>query len=916
MRRVAALSFLAWLGMPPAPAGVAAPPDHPIVPGFERFYTGEKADPARGGQLLLGELNCVSCHKLAESSPTVKQAPVLDFVTARTRIGYLRKFLRDPQAVKPGTTMPGLFAGDPARDQKVEAVLHFFASTGSLRQERPSMKGVGSGRDLYHKVGCVACHGSRDAIGNADKVAATSVPVGDLKTKYSIAGLAAFLEDPQHVRPSGRMPKLLAGKEAHDVANYLLQGARVELASGKGATNYSYYEGSWERVPNFGKLKPIATGTAIGFDVSVARRNDDFALKFEGVLKVEREAVYTFIVTSDDGSRLYIDGKLVVDNDGIHAPQARQGRTRLTKGVHKITVGFMQGGGGVELDVQIEAPGFGRHNLGDLVAVSEAALERKRPVTKDEDSLDVQPALVEKGRTLFATAGCASCHQMNEGKGAIASTLSAPALNKLKGEGGCLSATATKGLPAYALSATQRTALSASIKDPPAPPKTPAAVIGHTLITFNCYACHVRDKVGGADEVLDKFFQTTQPEMGEEGRVPPTLDGVGAKLTADYLRHLLDKGVHDRPYMHTRMPGFGVANVGHLVEAFASIDKAAAAVSVTFSDPLSRVKAQARHLTGAQAFGCVKCHTFAGSKAEGVQGIDMTLMPKRLRHDWFHAYVTDPQRFRPGTRMPSAFVDGKSVLPNIFDGKAPTQIEAIWLYLSDPKPRPPVGLYSKSIPLEPADGAIVYRNFIEGAGTRAIGVGYPERAHLAFDANGIRLAIVWKGAFIDAARHWTDRGAGFEGPLGDDVLHLHAGAPFVVLSKPEEAWPAKPSKELGYRFLGYRLTPDDRPTFLYALGTIKFEDFPNAVVSGKEVSLRRVLTATADKPGDNLYYRAAVGNKIEEIGKGWYRIDGAWKLKVESDAAPRVRQSSGKRELLVPVRFADGKARIVLEYVW
>jgi mono/diheme cytochrome c family protein len=909
MHQVAALSFLAWLVLLPVPASGAVP-DHPIVPGFERFYTGVKADAARGGQLLLVELNCVSCHQ-ADTSLAPRQAPVLDFVATRTRIGYLRKFLRDPSGVKPGTTMPSLFAGDPARDQKVEALLHFLASSGSLRQERPSLKGVATGRDLYHRVGCIACHGSRDANGNPDKVPATSVPLGDLKAKYSIAGLAAFLDNPRHIRPSGRMPKLLAGKEAHDVANYLLQGAQIDLASGKGATNYSYYEGSWDRVPDFSKLTPKATGTAVGFDVGVARRHDDFALHFEGFLKIEREAVYTFLVTSDDGSRLYVDGKLVVNNDGIHAPQTEQGSARLFKGVHKITVGFMQGGGGAELDVQIEAAGFGQHNLGDLVAVSAAALERKRPVKK-EDALDGEPALVEKGRALFASTGCANCHQLSEGKGAIASTLRAPTLTKLKSEGGCLSE--ATGLPRYGLSTTQRAALSASIKKPPPPAKTPVDLIARTLTTFNCYACHVRDKVGGAGEVLDKFFQTTQPEMGEEGRVPPPLDGVGAKLTPDYLRHLLDQGVHDRPYMYTRMPGFGVANVGHLVEAFAAVDRSEPVVSVTFSDPLSRVKAQARHLSGAQALGCIKCHTFAGSKAEGVQGIDMMLMPRRLRHDWFHAYVADPQRFRPGTRMPSAFVDGKSVLPTILDGKATPQIEAIWLYLADPKARPPVGLYSKSIPLEPANGAILYRNFIEGAGPRAIGVGYPERAHLAFDANGLRLAMLWKGAFIDAARHWTDRGAGFEGPLGDDVLHLHPGVPFAVLSKPDTAWPVASAKEIGYRFLGYRLTGDDRPTFRYALGAIEFEDFPNPVVTGKEVSLRRVLTATSTKPADTLYYRAAVGSKIEAIGKGWYRIEGAWQLKVDSEA--KVRQSGGKAELLVPVRFVAGKARLVLEYAW
>src|SRR5262249_24563789 len=268
-------------------------------------------------------------------------------------------------------------------------------------------------------------------------------------------------ENPQHVRPSGRMPKLLAGKEAHEVANYLLQGLRIDLASGKGATNYSYYEGSWDRVPDFSKLTPNASGTAVGFGLRGARRGNDYALKFEGVLKIEREADYTFTVTSDDGSRLLIDGKLVVNNDGIHAPQAKQGSTRLTRGVHKVTIGFMQGPGGAELDVQIDAPGFGQHNLADLVAVSEASLDRKRPVKKDEDSFEVQPALVEKGRTLFASAGCASCHQLNEGKGPIASTLSAPALDKFKGEGGCLAET-PKGRPCYSLSIAQRAALSAS----------------------------------------------------------------------------------------------------------------------------------------------------------------------------------------------------------------------------------------------------------------------------------------------------------------------------------------------------------------------------------------------------------------------------------------------------------------------
>ncbi|MCE9529737.1 MAG: hypothetical protein K8T89_01140, partial [Planctomycetes bacterium] len=51
----------------------AADAPHPVVAGFERFYTTEKADLAQGGQLLLGELNCVSCHQ-PEGTPSKKQA--------------------------------------------------------------------------------------------------------------------------------------------------------------------------------------------------------------------------------------------------------------------------------------------------------------------------------------------------------------------------------------------------------------------------------------------------------------------------------------------------------------------------------------------------------------------------------------------------------------------------------------------------------------------------------------------------------------------------------------------------------------------------------------------------------------------------------------------------------------------------
>jgi len=909
------LAALAALVLPAAVARADA--SRPIVPGFERFHTGDKAD-ARGGQLLLTELSCVSCHQPADASLPRKQAPILDNVAGRVRLGHLKKFLADPQSVKPGTTMPNLLADDPDRAAKVEALVHFLASTGTPKQERPDTKAVVSGRDLYHKVGCAACHGARDADGQPGKnLPADTVPLGDIPAKYTLPSLTAFLDNPLAVRPSGRLPHVVGGKEAKDVASYLLQGIKVDLPSGRGSTTFAYYEGQWDKLPDFDKLKPSASGTGPAFDLGAARRGNDFALKFEGVFKAEKEGNYRFGLTSDDGSRLLIDGKPVVNNDGVHATATASGAALLTKGVHKVAVLFFQVGGEIVLDVQVEGPALGQQPLAALVAATPEALEAKPAPPKkpaDQDSLEVRPDLAEKGKALFATLGCAACHQLNgPDRKPIASALKAPALAALKGEGGCLADRPAKGLPAYSLGAAQRSALAAAVKAPPPLSKEPAAVIARTMTTFNCYACHVRDKVGGPTEETNKLFQTTQPEMGDEGRVPPPLDGVGAKLTLDYVKQLLDRGAHDRPYMHTRMPGFGLANLGTLPEALAA-DTLPAAPPVKFAVHDAKVKAAGRFLVGAQAQSCFKCHTFAGQKAEGVQGIDMTLMTRRLRRDWFQAYLLNPQKVRPGTRMPAAWPDGKTFYPDLLDGKTPTQIEAIWVYLQDgPAAQRPAGLGKQYIPLVPDKNAIIYRNFIEGAGTRAIGVGYPEKLNLAFDANELRLALLWKGAFIDAARHWTDRGEGYQPPLGDDVLKLPAGASFAILAKSDAAWPTAAPKEQGWKFNGYRLTPDDRPTFQYALGDLKVEDFANPTTD-KEPALRRTLKLTAGKATDNLYFRAAVGAKIEGAKDGWYLIDG-WKMKIEG-GTPIIRQAGGKSELLVPVTFKDGKAEIVQEFVW
>jgi hypothetical protein len=226
----------------------------------------------------------------------------------------------------------------------------------------------------------------------------------------------------------------------------------------------------------------------------------------------------------------------------------------------------------------------------------------------------------------------------------------------------------------------------------------------------------------------------------------------------------------------------------------------------------------------------------------------------------------------------------------------------------------PVGLVTGKMELIAYDEAIIYRNFIDGAGPRAIGVGYPEKLNLAWDANSLRLAMLWHGAFIDAAKHWNDRGAGFEGPLGDNILRLVEGVPLAALSDANASWPDGSAKEKGYQFRGYRLGEYQRPTFLYTLGDLKVEDYFAPVGEDDVFVMQRVISIQGTPTGA-VYFRAAAGD-IAESADGSYRIDNRWTMRLKSAAKPLLRESGGRKELLVPLVLENGKSEVVQEFDW
>ncbi len=898
-------------------AAVSAAADvPPRVLGFDRAYAASDANRVSAGQLLLGELSCTSCH--AATGDAAKQierkaAPVLDTLATRVKPEYLRLFLNDPQATKPGTTMPNVLAGksEAERAEIVDSLVHFLATTGTNTVTNPSRYAVERGEVLFHSAGCVACHDPRN--NQPVEPVAASIPLGTPSKKYTLPGLTQFLQEPLAVRPGGRMPDLnLSPAEARDVASFLCND--MEIVAG---LHYAYYEGEWDKLPKFDTLTPVATGDAENFDLKPARRKDHFALRFEGTIELPEEGDYLFLIGSDDGSRLLIDDKVIVVGDGIHPFEQKRKKVKMTAGAHSVVVEYFENNGEEALQVDFEPPGGLQQPLAALLTSPAKATSTGKP----QESFAIDSAKAAKGREYFVSLGCASCHTLRQRGSPLVATKTAKPLTELKGSGGCLDASAS-GTPRYTLSKLQMESLTAAIGvwKKPLSEVSPSEQVNQTLVRFNCVACHERNKLGGVMEARDKFFLSDMPEMGDEGRIPPSLTGVGAKLRPEWLKHLFAEGAKDRTYMLTRMPKFGVANVGNLVPAFEQADAALikSAPSPTIaSDDEKRVKAAGRRLVGAQGFSCIKCHTFANQKSSGIQALSLTTMTQRLRHDWFFHYLQSPLTYRPGTRMPTPFPDGQVLLPTVLDGTVPSQIEGIWQYLADgDKATFPVGLVTGKIELMPFFEAIVYRNFIEGAGTRAIGVGYPEKLNLAFDANDMRLALLWHGGFIDAARHWTARGQGFEKPLGDNVLKLPEGPSLAVLANSDAPWPEATAAEAGIRFNGYRLGAKQQPTFQYYWQDLSIEDWPRPVGKEDLFTMQRTLSFSGRQADNNGWFRAARAGSIQEQASGTFRIDDRWTLTVSGDTKAIVRKQKNEMELLVPIKLTDGKATIELNYDW
>ncbi|MBL8819820.1 MAG: hypothetical protein JNL58_27595 [Planctomyces sp.] len=551
--------------------------------------------------------------------------------------------------------------------------------------------------------------------------------------------------------------------------------------------------------------------------------------------------------------------------------------------------------------------------------------------TSPPEALRPDAALVQQGRRHFQELNCVACHTLP----GFTANRQPTSLRNADESRGCLSETSNNS-PRFHLENSQIQAIAASLREEPTVDAvdSDSLTAAKMLTAFNCITCHVRDDYGGVHEEHNDYFIGSEQKLGDDGRIPPPLTLIGAKLRPTWLKKVLFDGETVRHYMSTRMPQYGSANLQHLPAVFARLDVLKSR-EIIIPNPESRtdeerereklLRAAGRELLGDKGVNCVSCHSFNGKAPQLNPGIDLLTSYERLQPEWFDSYLRNPGRFRPRTVMPTAWPNGVASFKTILEGNTDLQIDAIWYYLSlGTSAADPSGVRSVSTVLSVSGEARIHRGRSQVAGYRGIAVGLPERLSYAFNAETGTLSAIWQGDFIRV--NWSGQGSGDFNPASEPV-RLPQDVSFMQLGDENAPWPRLPvmtkeartnpdplySRNAGYQFRGYSLGDLAIPTFLYRCGSIEIEDRSTAAGTAERLQLRRVLQFDSTTP-QSIWFRAMTG-EIQQMSDRVFENDELRLTVPSAETKLRVLPDEPNRsELILRLQIPQGKSTLEFFY--
>ena len=205
----------------------------------------------------------------------------------------------------------------------------------------------------------------------------TAIVKIDTKAEKGVTCFTTDGKDPDQSSPEYKVPftvnktTVVKAKSFDEKGNASLLSTAyfrlVKAGFGNGLSTHFYQGNELSKIPQFNTLKKGSSWISPEFNISrdqinklIEKGNESFALQFSGFIQIDNPGKYTFSTQSDDGSKLFVDGKVVVDNDGNHGVMEETGSIELTAGRHPIRVEYYNNGGGFWLDAFYKGPGVSK----------------------------------------------------------------------------------------------------------------------------------------------------------------------------------------------------------------------------------------------------------------------------------------------------------------------------------------------------------------------------------------------------------------------------------------------------------------------------------------------------------------------------------------------------------------------------
>ena len=189
---------------------------------------------------------------------------------------------------------------------------------------------------------------------------------------------------------------------------------------GKPGIHVSYFDSTPKdaSIETLAKMTASVNGVAdqISLEIPQRKKTEKYGLQFSGVINVPRDGDWLFRLASDDGSRLYLDGELLIDNDGNHGMKEIVRGRKLAAGPHALVVNYFNSGGGYGLKVEWEGPGQKRSLIAPKFLTHGGSLPQPKPpaATFESTITAVLPAILASPSFLYLAESHSAAKELSD----------------------------------------------------------------------------------------------------------------------------------------------------------------------------------------------------------------------------------------------------------------------------------------------------------------------------------------------------------------------------------------------------------------------------------------------------------------------------------------------------------------------